>query len=139
MFISVFLAVATVCAICACAFIYARARINRKEKYRAMARNSVEKLPDRENDYLRSRLSTALSGTADEKIPVESCLLYTRKLLKELTEKRLSGADVLMARKLQKQLGEYAAKDLVSPYEKERLPLALTSVLSLCAKYGVGE
>ena len=123
---------------CACAFMCVRAQINRKERYRAAARNAVEKLPDRENSYLRSRLSGALAAAKDGKLPTDACLLYTRKLLKKLTEKKLSGADVLMARRLQKQIVEYAEKELVSPHEKERLPLALTSVLNLCAKYEVG-
>ena len=122
---------------CVCVFICVRARINRKEKYRKMAQNAVEKLPDAKNAYLQSRLSGALSSEKQEKIPIGAYLVYIEKLLRKLTERKLSGADFLLARKLQKKIAEYSAAESVSPCEQERIPAALTSVLSLCAKYEV--
>lgn len=124
---------------CACVFICVRTRSIRKREYRNMSKLSEVKLPDRENSYLRSRLSGALSCEDVEKIPKDTCLFSVAKLLKKLTEKQLSGADVLMVRKLQRLIAEHAEKSKVSPYEKERLPYAVTSVLSLCAKYGIDE
>ncbi len=124
---------------CACVFICVRTRLIRKEKYCKVAKVAVEKLPDRENAYLRSRLSGALSCGEAIKTPADAQLLSVFKLLKKLTEKQLSGADVLMVRKLQRLIAEHAEKSKVSPYEKERLPYAVTSVLSLCAKYGIDE
>lgn len=137
MFVWLFLGAFLTCLTCVCTFICVHARINRKEKYRKMCNRAVEKLPDCENKYLRSRLANALACAEAGKTPTDASLGYVRKLLKELTEKQLSGADVLVARKLQKQIGEYAEKSKVSAYEKERLPHVLTSLLTLCAKYEI--
>ena len=112
----------------------------RKEKnatYRAAARAADERLPDGRNGYLRSRLQTALAESEAVKMPCDAFLTQAEKLLRELKRKKLSGADGLLARKLQKEIGMYASKEYISPYEKEKIPASLTAILTLCAKYEI--
>jgi hypothetical protein len=86
-----------------------RRRRQAVQKYRAAEKEQVEILPDARNEYLRSRLQTTLAVAAEEQLPSDANLLHAQKLLYTLLEKRMSGADSLIARKLQKDLGRYAA------------------------------
>ena len=135
MFLGLFLLLAVL----VCVAIYSAWR-NRKEKneaYRRAGRIAEERLPDRQNEYLRSRLQTALAQTKGENVPCDAKLSKAEKLLRELKRKKLSGADSLLVRKLQKEIGMYASKEYIAPYKKEKIPASLTMLLTLCAKYEV--
>lgn len=108
-----------------------------ERKYRTQKGRIEECLPDSRNEYLQMRLQTALAVASEERLPTDANLLHAQKLLYALTEKRLSGADSLIARKLRKDLGRYAMKEYCSAYEKGELSGLLSKLLTLCAKYGV--
>ena len=108
-----------------------------ENKYRAQKGRMEERLPDSRNGYLRMRLQTTLAVASEEQLPTDANLLHAQKLLYALTEKRLSGADSLIARKLRKDLGRYAMKEYYSAYEKGELSGLLSKLLTLCAKYEV--
>lgn len=114
-----------------------RRRRQAVQKYRAAEKEQVEILPDARNEYLRSRLQTTLAVAAEEQLPSDANLLHAQKLLYTLLEKRMSGADSLIARKLQKDLGRYAAKEYYSAYERGELSGLLSKLLTLCAKYEI--
>ena len=108
-----------------------------ENKYRVQKGRMEERLPDGRNGYLRMRLQTTLAVASEERLPTDANLLHAQKLLYALTEKRLSGADSLIARKLRKDLGRYAMKEYYSAYEKGELSGLLSKLLTLCAKYEV--
>lgn len=109
----------------------------RTKKYRAVEQEARYVLPDSRNEYLRARLQTSLAVSSEECTAPDVSLLHAQKLTYLLTEKRLSGADSLIVRKLQKELGRYAAKEYFSVYEKGELSTVFSKLLSLCAKYEV--
>ncbi len=117
--------------------VYIHKRRAAERKYRAAEKEQAEVLPDSRNEYLRSRLQTTLAVTTEECLPSDANLLHAQKLLCALTEKRMSGADSLIARKLQKDLGRYASKDYYSAYERGELSGLLSKLLTLCAKYEI--
>ena len=111
----------------------------RKKRMRRYQRSSMEiesLLPDSKNEYLRHRLQTALAP-AETCSPPDAEFLHARKLLYSLGEKKLTAADSLLLRKLQKDVGVYATKEYFSQSDKGEIATTLSRVLTLCAKYEV--
>ena len=135
MFLGLFLLLVVLLGVAVCAAL--RKRKEKNEAYRRAGRIAEERLPDRQNKYLRSRLQTALAQSKGDCIPCDAKLSGAEKLLRELKRKKLSGADSLLVRKLQKEIGMYASKEYIAPYKKEKIPASLTMLLTLCAKYEV--
>ncbi len=108
-----------------------------EERYRRVEQEAQYVLPDSRNEYLRSRLQTALAVSEETRTPSDAKFLHARKLLYALSEKRLSGADSLLLHKLQKEVGRYSTKEYFSVYEKSEIADALGKLLILCAKYEI--
>ena len=136
MFIWTFVGCLGVAFISLSAFRFHRKR-EKEMEYRLQDKESQICLPDGRNEYVRSRLETALGGAEQRRLPVDARFLHARKLLYALSEKRLSGADSLLLHKLQKDVGRYSTKESVSVYETEEISAALCKLLTLCAKYGI--
>ena len=136
MFLWAFVGCLGVAVVCLSVLRFHRKR-EKEMEYRRQEAESQVCLPDSRNGYLRSRLETALGGGTETRLPVDVKFLHASKLLYALSEKRLSGADSLLLHKLQKQVGEYSAKQSVSVYETEEISISLCKLLSLCAKYEV--
>lgn len=117
--------------------VHVRCKRERTERYRAVGKAAEVTLPDSRNEYLRARLQTALAVSSEEYTAPDVSLLHAQKLSYLLSEKRLSGADSLIVRKLQKELGVFAAKEYFSVYEKGELSSLFSKLLTLCAKYEV--
>lgn len=94
-------------------------------------------LPDAQNGYLRDRLQTALAVSEGELEENDVGFLHAKKLLYALSEKRLSGADSLIVRKLQKDVGRYEANEYLPSSEKRNITTIFSKILSLCAKYEI--
>ena len=136
MFVWAFVGCLGVAVICVLTLRFHRKR-EREMEYRRQEAGSQVYLPDHRNEYLRSRLETALGGAVEARLPVDVKFLHARKLLYALSEKRLSGADSLLLHKLQKEVGRYSTKEAVSVYETEEISTTLCKLLTLCAKYEV--
>ena len=93
-------------------------------------------LPDDKNEYLRQRLQTTLAVSEEYSSP-DADFLHAQKLLYSLGEKKLTAADSLLLRKLQKDVGVYATKEYFSQSDKGEIATTLSRVLTLCAKYEV--
>ena len=113
------------------------AKTKRENRYVEMWKQSQYVIPDGKNEYLRSRLQSALAVSEGESVPVDAKFLYARKMLCALSEKKLSGADSLIVRKLEKDVGRYAMKDYFSMNERGDIAGVLSKLLALCAKYEV--
>ena len=93
-------------------------------------------LPDEKNDYLRHRLQTTLAVSEEYSSP-DAEFLHAQKLLYSLGEKKLTAADSLIARKLRKEIGMYAAKEYFAKTEKGEIATLFSRILTLCAKYDI--
>ena len=136
MFVWAFVGCLGVAVVCLSVLRFHRKR-EREMEYRRQEAEAQVGLPDCRNEYLRSRLETALGGRIETRLPVDLKFLHANKLLYALSEKRLSGADSLLLHKLQKEVGRYSTKQSLSVYETEEISTSLCKLLSLCAKYEV--
>ena len=109
----------------------------REAAFRRVEREGKCCLPDVGNDYLRSKLQTSLAVSEGALEENDVGFLHAKKLLYALSEKRLSGADSLIVRKMQKDVGRYEANELLPSGEKRNVAHLFSKLLSLCAKYEI--
>ncbi len=117
-----------------------RAKRERTNRYRKMSEETKYVLPDSRNDYLRSRLQTVLAVAEVAEADVSEAdarFLHAKKLLYSLAEKKLSAADSLLMRKLQKDVNAYAVREYFAKGDKANIAGVLSKILTLCAKYDV--
>ena len=117
----------------ALAFFVRRRRI---KKYHRSSTGIDCLLPDAKNQYLRHRLQTTLA-VSENASPPDAEFLHVRKLLYLLGEKKLTAADSLIVRKLQKDVGLYSSKNSFTQSDRGEISTALSRILTLCAKYEV--
>lgn len=108
-----------------------------ERRFLEVEREAKYALPDMQNSYLRDRLQTALAVSEGELEENDVGFLHAKKLLYALSEKRLSGADSLIVRKLQKDVGRYEANEYLPSSEKRNITTIFSKILSLCAKYEI--
>ena len=95
-------------------------------------------LPERENSYVRARLSTALKENKEEgKHRDEVKIAYVRKLLARVKEVGLSPAERIQAEEISRLLAVYLVKDEWTTEELRAVNELFSSVLKLAGKYAV--
>jgi hypothetical protein len=94
-------------------------------------------LPDKENEYIRSRLERGRAIGEEERENTVVELSYIRELLGKLKATGVSAVDRMSAEELSKQLTVYASKDGLTAKERVALGDCFSAVLVLAAKYGV--
>ena len=114
----------------------------REKKRREMPQREIEfTLPDRENAYVRARLSTVLNGelNASEEREEELSVgfAYAQKLLAKICLAPLSPAERLEVGDLQIALENYVQKSGFNSAEMQRLNELFSRLLKLSAKYAV--
>ena len=122
--------------------IYVRKRAeNRRLDLAEKERKLQFTLPEKDNEYIRSRLNTVLKADqikkGSETDAKDFRFAYIKKLDKALKEKRLSPADRLKTEEYEGIIVVYEKKESWSCDEVETLGEVLSAVLKLSAKYVV--
>ena len=97
-------------------------------------------LPDRENSYVRARLSTALRGdmgAEEERTEYTVCLSYARELLAKLKAAPLTQAERLETDGLEGVFSLYFHKSKWSANDLRAVNGACARLIKLSAKYAV--
>lgn len=108
----------------------------RKRRRAEVARRLCYTLPDRENEYVRQRLNTALNadmGGLEEPIN----LAYARGLLCKLKGEALTQAERLQIEETERAFAVYLAKEKWSAAELRAVNELCASLLKLSAKYAI--
>ena len=121
---------------------YLFSRISRRRKRRKSANREVEfTLPDRENTFVRSRLSTVLNREfceaerQEEKLAIE--FSQALKLLDKISIAPLSAAEKIEVGQMQSDLRAFEEKQTFSVKEVSSINEKFARLLKLSAKYGV--
>ena len=121
---------------------YLFSRISRRRKRRKSANREVEfTLPDRENTFVRSRLSTVLNREfceaerQEEKLAIE--FSQALKLLDKISIAPLSAAEKIEVGQMQSDLRTFEEKQTFSVREVSSINETFVRLLKLSAKYGV--
>ncbi len=121
---------------------YLFSRIFRRRKRRKSANREVEfTLPDRENTFVRSRLSTVLNREfceaerQEEKLAIE--FSQALKLLDKISIAPLSAAEKIEVGQMQSDLRAFEEKQTFSVKEVSSINEKFARLLKLSAKYGV--
>ena len=96
-------------------------------------------LPEKENSYVRARLSTALKDTGKDeaKHRDDVRIAYVRKLLARVKEEGLTPAERIQAEEISRLLAVYLVKDEWTTEELRAVNELFSSVLKLAGKYAV--
>lgn len=116
--------------------------ISRRKKRRKSANREVEfTLPDRENTFVRSRLSTVLNREfckaerQEEKLAIE--FSQALKMLDKISIAPLSAAEKIEVGQMQSDLHTFEEKQTFSVREVSSINETFARLLKLSAKYGV--
>ena len=128
-----------------CGLLFAVCKAKEKIKKRRLQREEVRKnlqftLPERDNEFIRTRLNTVLKDK-EGKVDLFFCndfrFSYIKKLICGLKGRSLSPADRLKTEEYAGIIGAYAGKENWSLDEMENLNEILSAVLKLSAKYSL--
>ena len=140
--------VSLVCVYCVLFFILwiRRKRAERKRCHAEISKKVFYTLPERENEYVRTRLNTALQckenglnedmDIGNEQIkPIK--LGYAKQLLTEVRNAPLSPAERLQAEEMSRAFSMYLVKKSWTAEDIRAVNELCASLLKLCAKYAV--
>ncbi len=123
-------------AVCACLFFIVR---KKRKKKTPPARELQFTLPDRENTFVRARLSTVLNRdfVANEEQKERLALDFTQalRMLEKIKTSPLSPAEQIEVSQLHVDLSGFARKELFSPREATNINDSFSRILKLSAKY----
>ena len=111
-------------------------RLEREEKKKVLQFT----LPERDNEYIRTRLNTVLKKSenkTEDFFCKEFRFTYIKKLISGLKERSLSPADRLKTEEYAGIISVYTEKENWSLNEMENLNEVLSALLKLSAKYAV--
>ena len=116
--------------------------ISRRRKRRKSGNREIKfTLPDRENTFIRSRLSTALNREfceaerQEEKLAIE--FSQALKMLDKISIAPLSTAEKIEVGQMQSDFHAFEAKEMFSAKEVSSINEKFSRLLKLSAKYGV--
>lgn len=138
-FISVAVFVASAFVWCPLTLLLRKAFVRREKK--GAQRRLEFALPDRENQYLRSRLATTLNENflretqREERLSI--AFSQTLKTLKKVLQAPLSPAERIESEALQARIERYEKKTTFSVQEVREINEAFARILKLSGKYAV--
>lgn len=116
----------------------------RQKKWKTAQREFEFALPDKDNSFVRERLTGALKADSENKEQgvvllkdMDLKLDYTRKTLAKLKALSLTPADRLEVNRISKTVTFFALKNALSPTETRSLNDCFSRLLKLSAKYAV--
>ncbi len=109
----------------------------RKRRRAEIARKLCYTLPDRENEYIRQRLNTALNADMGGSEEDAVDLAYARELLYKLKGAALTQSERLQLEETEREFALYLTKEKWSATELRAVNELCASILKLSAKYAV--
>lgn len=116
----------------------------RQKKWKTAQREFEFALPDKDNSFVRERLTGPLKADGENKEQgvvllkdMDLKLDYTRKTLAKLKALSLTPADRLEVNRISKTVTFFALKNALSPTETRSLNDCFSRLLKLSAKYAV--
>ncbi|MBQ7368549.1 MAG: hypothetical protein IJW60_02425 [Clostridia bacterium] len=114
---------------------------NKRKKKTPPARELQFTLPDRENTFVRTRLSTVLNtdftamGEQKERLAVD--FTQALQILEKIKTSPLSPAEQIEVARMQSELRRFSEKELFSAFEATNINDSFSKLLKLSAKYKI--